>query len=1185
MVEVHTCSPGCRHHLGGAGWGEAPLVRLGYNKEARARKFPYLKALLERPVIFDGAMGTELQKRDLTPEDYGGEAYYGCPEVLNATRPEVIREIHLAYLEAGAEVVETNTFGALRHVLAEYGLGHRAEELAYLGARLAKEAAEPYGAFVAGALGPGTKLISLGQITWDELFAAYKEAVRGLLRGGVDLVLLETAQDILQVRCAVLAAREAMAEVGREVPLQVQVTIEATGTMLVGTDEQAALAALESLPIDVVGMNCATGPDLMDSKIRYFAKNSTRFVSCLPNAGLPRNEGGKVVYDLTPEELARWHRKFVAEYGVNAVGGCCGTGPEHIRRVAEAVRGLPAPERPKAFPPQVASLYLAVPLKQEASVFLVGERLNATGSKRFREMLFGRDLEGILALAREQVEEGAHALDLSVAWTGRDELEDLQWLLPHLATAVTVPFMVDSTSPEAMELALKHLPGRVLLNSVNLEDGLEKFDRVASLAKAHGAALVALTIDEKGMAKTRAEKVRVALRMHERLTLHHGFRPEDLLLDLLTFPITQGDEESRPLARETLLAMEELKERLPGVGFILGISNVSFGLKPRARRVLNSVFLDEARKRGLTAAIVDAGKILPIAQIPEEAYALALDLIHDRRREGYDPLFAFMAYFEAHREDVGAKEDAFSTLPLLERLKRRVVEGRKGGLEADLEEALKAGHRPLDLINGPLLEGMKEVGELFGAGKMQLPFVLQAAEVMKRAVAFLEPHMEKRGEGKGKMVLATVKGDVHDIGKNLVDIILTNNGYQVINLGIKVPIEEMLKAVEEHRPHALGMSGLLVKSTVVMKENLEYMAERGYTLPVILGGAALTRAYVEELKAIYPNVYYAEDAFEGLRLMEELTGHAPPELTRREVKGREAPLPRVEVKAKPVGEPAFIPRPPFFGVRKEEGLDLHTIAHYVNKLALYRGQWGYSRKGLSREAWQALVEREAEPVFRRLLKEAREEGWLRPRVLYGFFPAAREGEELLVFNPETGEVLERFPFPRQKGGGLSLVDYFRPRFAPPLGDEAAWMPEAAFQAGARDVLGVQLVTMGEEPSLKAKALFESGAYQDYLFVHGFSVEMTEALAEYWHKRMRQMWGIAGKDATDVRKLFQQGYQGARYSFGYPACPDLSDQAKLDRLMGFSQIGVGLTESYQLVPEHSTSALVVHHPEARYFSAD
>jgi 5-methyltetrahydrofolate--homocysteine methyltransferase len=1185
MVEVHTCSPGCRHHLGGAGWGEAPLVRLGYNKEARARKFPYLKALLERPVIFDGAMGTELQKRDLTPEDYGGEAYYGCPEVLNATRPEVIREIHLAYLEAGAEVIETNTFGALRHVLAEYGLGHRAEELAYLGARLAKEAAEPYGAFVAGALGPGTKLISLGQITWDEVFAAYKEAVRGLLRGGVDLVLLETAQDILQVRCAVLAAREAMAEVGREVPLQVQVTIEATGTMLVGTDEQAALAALESLPIDVVGMNCATGPDLMDSKIRYFAKNSTRFVSCLPNAGLPRNEGGEVVYDLTPEELARWHRKFVAEYGVNAVGGCCGTGPEHIRRVAEAVRGLPAPERPKAFPPQVASLYLAVPLKQEASVFLVGERLNATGSKRFREMLFGRDLEGILALAREQVEEGAHALDLSVAWTGRDELQDLQWLLPHLATAVTVPFMVDSTSPEAMELALKHLPGRVLLNSVNLEDGLEKFDRVASLAKAHGAALVALTIDEKGMAKTKEEKVRVALRMYERLTLHHGFRPEDLLFDLLTFPITQGDEESRPLARETLLAMEELKERLPGVGFILGISNVSFGLKPRARRVLNSVFLDEARKRGLTAAIVDAGKILPIAQIPEEAYALALDLIHDRRREGYDPLFAFMAYFEAHQEDVGAKEDAFSALPLLERLKRRVVEGRKGGLEANLEEALKAGYKPLDLINGPLLEGMKEVGELFGAGKMQLPFVLQAAEVMKRAVAFLEPHMEKRGEGKGKMVLATVKGDVHDIGKNLVDIILTNNGYQVINLGIKVPIEEMLKAVEEHRPHALGMSGLLVKSTVVMKENLEYMAERGYTLPVILGGAALTRAYVEELKAIYPNVHYAEDAFEGLRLMEELTGHAPPELTRREVKGREAPLPRVEVKAKPVGEPAFIPRPPFFGVRKEEGLDLYTIAHYVNKLALYRGQWGYSRKGLSREAWQALVEREAEPVFRRLLKEAREEGWLKPRVLYGFFPAAREGEELLVFNPETGEVLERFPFPRQKGGGLSLVDYFRPRFAPPLGDEAAWMPEAAFQAGARDVLGVQLVTMGEEPSLKAKALFESGAYQDYLFVHGFSVEMTEALAEYWHKRMRQMWGIAGKDATDVRKLFQQGYQGARYAFGYPACPDLADQAKLDRLMGFSQIGVGLTESYQLVPEHSTSALVVHHPEARYFSVD
>ncbi|MEN2982485.1 MAG: homocysteine S-methyltransferase family protein [Thermus sp.] len=1183
MVEVHTCSPGCRHHLGGAGFGEAPLVRLGYNKEARARKFPYLKALLERPLVFDGAMGTELQKRDLSPEDYGGEAYFGCPEVLNRTRPEVVREVHRAYLEAGAEVIETNTFGALRHVLAEYGLEGEAEELAYLGARIAKEAAEPYGAFVAGALGPGTKLISLGQISWEELFAAYKEAVRGLLRGGVDLILLETAQDILQVRCAVLAAREAMAEVGREVPLQVQVTLETTGTMLVGTDEQAALAALESLPVDVVGMNCATGPDLMDSKIRYFAKNSTRFVACLPNAGLPRNEGGRVVYDLTPEELAQWHRKFVLEYGVNAVGGCCGTTPQHIRRVAEAVKGLPVRARPQAFPPQVASLYQAVALRQEASLFLVGERLNATGSKRFREMLFARDLEGILALAREQVEEGAHALDLSVAWTGRDELEDLKWLLPHLATAVTVPFMVDSTSAEAMELALKHLPGRVLLNSANLEEGLARFDRVASLAKAHGAALVVLTIDEKGMAKTREEKVRVALSMYERLTEHHGFRPEDLLLDLLTFPITQGDEESRPLAKETLLALEELRERLPGVGFILGVSNVSFGLKPRARRVLNSVFLDEARKKGLTAAIVDAGKILPMDAIPEEAYALALDLIYDRRREGYDPLFAFMAYFEAHQGDFAAKEDAFAALPLWERLKRRVVEGRKGGLEADLDQALKEGHGPLDLINGPLLQGMKEVGELFAAGRMQLPFVLQAAEVMKRAVAHLEPHMERKGEGRGRMVLATVKGDVHDIGKNLVDIILSNNGYQVVNLGIKVPIEEILKAVEEHKPHAVGMSGLLVKSTLVMKENLEYMRERGYTLPVILGGAALTRSFVEEeLRRIYPNVYYAEDAFEGLRLMEALTGGAPlPAPAQGTPRPKEAP--RVAVRSKPVGEPPLVPRPPFFGVRVEEGLDLATLAHYVNKLALFRGQWGYRRQGMSREAWQALVEREAEPIFRRLLEEAMREGWLRPRVLYGFFPVAREGEEVLVFSPETGEVLERFPFPRQRGGGLSLVDYFRPRFAPPLGEEAAWLP--AYGAGARDVLGVQLVTMGEEASQKARALFAAGAYQDYLFVHGFAVEMTEALAEYWHKRMRQMWGIAGKDAPDIRKLFQQGYQGARYSFGYPACPDLSHQAKLDRLMGFHRVGVRLTESYQLDPEHATSALVVHHPEARYFNVD
>lgn len=1179
MVRSHACSPGCRHPLGGAGWGEAPLLRLGYNKQARARRFPYLKALSERVLIYDGAMGTELQKRDLAPRDYGGEAYCGCPEVLNRTRPDVVREVHLSYLEAGADVIETNSFGALRHVLAEYGLGEEAEELAHLSARIAKEAAEPYGAFVAGALGPGTKLISLGQISWEELFSAYKEAVRGLIRGGVDLILFETVQDILQARCAVLAAREAMAELGVELPIQVQVTVESTGTMLLGTDEQAALAALESLPIDVVGMNCATGPDLMDAKIRYFAKESTRFVACLPNAGLPRNEGGKVVYDLTPEELAQWHLKFVTEYGVNAVGGCCGTGPLHIRKVAEAVKGKPAPARKPSFPPQVASLYQAVPLLQEASLLLVGERLNATGSKRFRELLFAGDLEGILALAQEQVAEGAHVLDLSVAWTGRDEVSDLRMVLSKLATGVTVPFMVDSTSPEAMEEALKRLPGRVILNSVNLEDGLEKFDRVASLARAHGAALVALAIDEEGMAKTREKKVEVAFRMYERLTEHHGLRPEDLLFDLLTFPITQGDEETRPLAKETLFALEELRERLPGVGFILGVSNVSFGLKPKARRVLNSVFLDEARKKGLTAAIVDAGRILPISRIPEEAYRIALDLIYDRRAEGYDPLFAFMRFFEEHQEALAEDKEAFQALPVEERLRRRILEGKRVGLEADLEEALSR-LSPLEIINGPLLEGMKEVGELFGAGKMQLPFVLQAAEVMKQAVAFLEPRMERKGEGKGKLVLATVKGDVHDIGKNLVDIILTNNGYTVYNLGIKVPIEEMLKAVDEVRPHALGMSGLLVKSTVVMKENLEHMRERGYTLPVLLGGAALTRAYVEELRSVYPNVYYAEDAFEGLALMEELTGHRPPNLTqRREKKAeREEALPP---KAKPVSPASDLPRPPFFGVRKEEGLDLATIAHYVNRIALYRGQWGFSRGGLSKEKWEAYVRKEADPVFRRLLEEAIGEGWLRPRVLYGFFPVAREGEGLLVFHPETEEILEVFQFPRQKGGGLSLVDYFRPRYAPPLADEEAWLP--AFRQGARDVLGVQLVTMGEEPRRKAEALFGAGRYQDYLFVHGFAVEMTEALAEYWHKRMRQMWGIAGQDAPEIRKLFQQHYRGARYSFGYPACPDLSDQAKLDRIMDFSQVGVRLTEGFQLDPEYSTSALVVHHPEARYFS--
>lgn len=1213
--------------------GLEPLTAQGYQREARARAFPYLQALSRRVLVYDGAMGTEIFKHNLTAADFGGEQYNGCPEVLNRTRPDVIAAIHRSYLEAGADVVETNTFGAFPHVLVEYGLEAEAEELAYLGARIARQEADKLSTpekprFVAGSLGPGTKLISLGQIGWREMLGSYRVAARGLILGGVDLVLIETCQDILQVRCAVQAARAAMRDVGREVPLQVQVTVESTGTMLVGTDDNAALTALEALPIDVIGMNCATGPDLMDSHIRFFCQNSTRWVSCLPNAGLPRNEGGRVVYDLTPAELVRWQLKFVREYGLNVVGGCCGTAPEHIRALAQALDGHPQSAiRNAQFPAQVASLYQAVPLKQDAGILIVGERTNATGSKKFRELLFAGDFEGMLELAQEQIAEGAHVLDVSVAWTGRDEVRDMREVLKRFATSVQIPIMIDSTQTDVMQEALEHLGGRAILNSVNLEDGLEKFDKVASLARQHGAALVALTIDEDkeaGMAKTPERKVEIALRMYERLTQLHGIPPSSILFDLLTFPITQGDEDTRKLAMWTIEGIRRVRELLPEVGFILGVSNVSFGLSPQARVVLNSVFLDECIKAGLTAAILNAGKILPINQIPQEQYQLALDLIYDRRSfnpdgsVAHDPLFAFVDYFAKNKVERSSAADPFAGLSVEERLKKRIIEGRKVGLEADLEAALQAGYTPVSVINEVLLEGMKVVGDLFGAGKMQLPFVLQAAECMKAAVRYLEPKMDRlEGVHKGTMVLATVKGDVHDIGKNLVDIILSNNGYKVVNLGIKKPIEEILAAVEEHRPQVVGMSGLLVKSTVVMKENLEYMRERGYRIPVVLGGAALNRHYVEnDLRRTYTTgpVYYASDAFDGLQLMDELCGHAPPKLTSRFQSGHkyktayEILMEKLEAGSEyiPSNVPPAprIPRPPFWGRKVVRGagatlphragrlesqggeLDLGVIAQYVNKNALFRGQWGFRRGEMDKAEYAQKLEREAEPIFRELLEQAMREGMLEPAVAYGFWPVASDKNRLIVFDPETGAELFAFNFPRQMGEGsrhLCIADFFRPRHADPLGDEASWMPKAAWENGARDVLGCQIVTMGRAASEHAAKLFGTDRYQDYLYWHGFSVEMAEALAEYWHKRVRQQLGIAQDDATDLQALFQQGYQGSRYSFGYPACPRLEDQKHLQDLLQWQEIGVELSEEFQLHPEQSTSAIVVHHPSAKYFN--
>ena len=1200
--------------------GLEPLSSEGYRREERAAAFPYLKALSERVLVFDGAMGTEIFKHNLSDADYGGPQYAGCPEILNRTRPDVVAGIHRSYFQAGADVVETNSFGCFPHVLAEYGLQDEAEDLAYRAARIARAAADEFAdkpRFVAGSLGPGTRLISLGQISWNALFESYRTAARGLIRGGVDLLIIETNQDILHVRCVVLASRQAMQDAGREVPLQVQVTIEATGTMLVGTDDGAALTALESLPVDVVGLNCATGPDLMDSHIRFFAQNSTRWVACMPNAGLPRNEGGREVYDLTPAELVRWQEKFVREYGLNVVGGCCGTGPEHIRQLAQAFSDQTQNIRTGTpFSGQIASLYGSVQLKQDTGILIVGERTNATGSKKFRELLFAGDYGGMLELAQEQVAEGCHVLDVSVAWTGRDEVSDMTETVRRFATGVQLPLMVDSTQTDVMEAALEHLGGRAILNSVNLEDGLPKFDKVASLARKHGAALVALTIDEDkeaGMAKSPERKVEIALRMYEHLTQVHGIAGESLLFDLLTFPITQGDEDTRKLGLWTIEGIRRVRELLPEVGFILGVSNVSFGLSQPARVVLNSVFLDECVKAGLTAAILNAGKILPINQIPDAAYKLALDLIYDRREfaadgsVSYDPLFAFVDYFAKNKTEKSSAIDPLAGLTTEERLQKRIIEGRKVGLEADLEVAIEHGYSPVEVINKILLEGMKTVGELFGSGKMQLPFVLQAAETMKTAVRYLEPKMDRlEGVQKGTMVIATVKGDVHDIGKNLVDIILSNNGYRVVNLGIKKAIEEILSAAEEHHPNAIGMSGLLVKSTVVMKENLEYMAARDYKTPVILGGAALNRYYVEhDLRATYQAgtrtqaeapVFYASDAFDGLQLMDELCGHAAPKLTSREKSDLQVKTAYQILQEKLAAGSVYIPsnlppapripQPPFWGRRVVDSgeLELGVISRYVNKNALFRGQWGFRRGERDKAEYDAELERLAEPIFEDLLIRSLTENSLQPGVVYGYWPVASDKNELIVFDPETGTERFRFAFPRQTGNRhLCISDFFRERHAEPIGDEQAFIPAPAWENGARDVLGAQTVTMGRIASEVAARMFAEDEYQQYLYWHGFSVEMTEGLAEYWHKRVRQQLGIAQDDATDLQKLFQQGYQGSRYSFGYPACPRLEDQKYLQELLHWGEIGVSLSEEYQLHPEQSTSAIVVHHPAAKYFN--
>nr|BFE80097.1 methionine synthase [Planobispora longispora] len=1111
--------------------------------------------LAERVLVADGAMGTMLQAHDVSLDDF--EGHEGCNEVLNVTRPDIVRAVHDAYFEVGVDCVETNTFGANLAALGEYDISERVFAYSEAGARVARESADRWSTpdhprFVLGSMGPGTKLPTLGHKPYAELRDAYYDNAAGLVAGGADALIIETCQDLLQVKAAVVGARRAIADAGRDVPIIAQVTIETNGAMLLGSEIGAALTAIEPLGVDVIGLNCATGPAEMSEHLRYLARHARVRLSCMPNAGLPVLTSDGAYYPLSPGELADAHETFARDYGLSIVGGCCGTTPEHLRKVVERVRGqAPAPRRPR---PEAgaSSLYQHVPFRQDTSYLAVGERTNANGSKAFREAMLAGNWEECVEIARAQARDGAHMLDLCVDYVGRDGAGDMRELAFRFATASTLPIMLDSTEPAVLEAGLEAIGGRAIINSVNYEDGDgpdSRFTKIMKLVREHGAAVVALTIDEEGQARTAEHKVRIATRLIEDLTGNWGMRVEDIVVDCLTFPIATGQEETRRDGLETVEAIAEIKRRYPAVQTTLGLSNISFGLNPAARMVLNSVFLNECVNAGLDSAIAHASKILPMARIPDEQRQVALDMVYDRRREGYDPLQRFMELFEgvdAAAMKAGRAEE-LAALPLWERLKRRIIDGERKGLEADLDEAL--AQRPaLEIVNDVLLDGMKTVGELFGSGEMQLPFVLQSAEVMKTAVAYLEPHMERvEGETKGRIVLATVKGDVHDIGKNLVDIILSNNGYEVVNLGIKQPVSAILEAAEEHGADVIGMSGLLVKSTVIMKENLEEMNARGIAdrFPVLLGGAALTRAYVEQdlAELFRGEVRYARDAFEGLRLMDAFMavkrgeeGASLPPLRQRRVKTG-AVLERTAVEDLParsdVAADNPVPVAPFLGDRVIKGVPLADYAAFLDERATFMGQWGLkaARRGEG-PSYEELVETEGRPRLRMWLERMQTEGLLEAAVAYGYFPCVSDGDSLIILDEAGGE-RTRFTFPRQRRDRhLCLSDFFRSK-----------------DSGEVDVVAFQVVTMGNKVSEAAAELFAKDAYRDYLELHGLSVQLTEALAEYWHARVRSELGIGGDESLE--DMLKVNIAGCRYSFGYPACPNLEDQVQLMELLSRS----------------------------------
>ena len=1166
-----------------------------------------LDAIKERIVVFDGAMGTNIQVQNLTLDDFGGPRFEGCNENLLVTRPDAVENVHTAFLDTGCDVIETNSFNGTPFDFAEYGIADKAYEMNVRAAQLAKRIANDYSTkdkprWVAGSMGPGRKLPTLGQVSFKDLRDAYMVQARGLLDGGADMLIVETCQDLLQTKAALGAIFSVFEEKHVRVPVIAQVTIETFGTMLNGTEIAAAVTALTPFPIDVIGMNCGTGPKHMTESIRYICENALLPVSVLPNAGLPSVVEGKMHYDETPETFTAQLVHFASDFGVNIVGGCCGTTPAHLRQVVEAMSRITPKQRNPKFVPAASSIYIQQPYVQDASFLIIGERVNASGSRKMKELLNAEDWDGLVKLGREQEQEGAHILDVNVDFVGRDGEADMHELASRLVTQVKIPLMFDSTEWQKMEAGLQHAGGKSILNSTNYEDGVPRFLKVIDLAKRYGASVVIGTIDEEGMARTAEGKFKIAKRAYEQATQESGLPASDIFFDPLALPISTGLEADRRNALETIEGIRRIKSELPGAFTLLGVSNISFGLSPAARVVLNSVFLHDAVEAGLDAAIVNASKIEPLNRIGEKELAVARELIYDQRKFEndvcvYDPLTEFTKLFEGVQAKTAKKASKGETVE--ERLKNHIIDGEKIGLEDELKLALET-HPALDIINNILLDGMKVVGDLFGAGQMQLPFVLQSAEAMKAAVKFLEPFMEKKGgaTAKGTLVLATVKGDVHDIGKNLVDIILTNNGYKVHNLGIKQPIEAILQASAETNADAIGMSGLLVKSTLIMKDNLELMNERGVKVPVILGGAALTRRYVEEdLKSLYHGrLFYAHDAFAGLRTMDQLVGatdqtdeHGSDQRTPAVVEdvedlvGEEAKL-GIRKAARPRGAAPSgntthttrslvnpdvpIPTPPFYGSRVVDDIALEDVFAFVNENALFKGQWQFKQGKLPPTQYQLMVHEQVRPIYEELKARSEFERLLVPKVVYGYFRCQSSGNDLIVYDENQREQV-RFTFPRQPANRhLCLADFF-----------------ASEESGRMDVVGFSLVTVGRRASEYAHELFKSDKYANYLYFHGLSVEAAEALAEFWHKRMREELGIAGHDAKMLSRLFHQEYQGSRYSFGYPACPRLEDQEKLFTLLDPGRIDVSLSEEFQLEPEQSTSAIIVHHPEAKYFSIE